>query len=57
MIGSKVDLTPALASLMPHAAEDWLNQQSTWLLLLFAAIAMAIVIKGEEVFPVTIKVP
>ncbi|MEM6855763.1 MAG: sodium:calcium antiporter, partial [Planctomycetota bacterium] len=40
--------TPALASLMPHAAEDWLNSQSTWLLMLFAAIAMAIVIKGAD---------
>lgn len=42
------DLTPALASLMPNAAEDWLGSQSTWLLMLFAVIAMAIVIKGAD---------
>ncbi len=40
--------TPALASLMPHAAEQWLGSQSTWLLMLFAVIAMAIVIKGAD---------
>ncbi|MEM1107750.1 MAG: sodium:calcium antiporter [Planctomycetota bacterium] len=44
----QVDLTPALASLMPKAAEGWLNDQSTWLLLLFAAVAMTVVIKGAD---------
>lgn len=48
MIGSQLDITPFLASLMPHAAEEWLGSQSTWLLLLFTAIAMAIVIKGAD---------
>lgn len=38
----------SLASLMPHAAEDWLAAQPVWLLLLFAAVAMAVVIKGAD---------
>lgn len=37
-----------LASLMPAGMENWVGQQSTWLLLVFAAVAMGIVIKGAD---------
>ena len=33
---------------MPHAASEWLGDQSTWLLFLFAVVAMAVVIKGAD---------
>lgn len=37
-----------LASLMPHAATDWLGAQGTWLLVLICVFAMAVVIKGAD---------
>ena len=37
-----------LASLMPHAAADWLAAQGTWLLVLICVVAMVIVIKGAD---------
>lgn len=39
---------PHLASLMPAGVENWLGEQSNWLLLVIAAAAMVVVIKGAD---------
>ena len=42
------DCSPVLASLLPHALSGWLTGQGTWLLILIAIVAMAVVIRGAD---------